>query len=153
MTARLDYATLAPEGFKRMLRLSAYPEGRLEHALLELVKLRASQLNGCAFCLDMHWTDARKAGETELRLALLPAWRDAPCYTPRERAALAWTEALTRMEGGEVPDELYAQAAAQFSEQELVDLTYAVTIINGWNRLNVAFRTPPRPAEAAEAAR
>lgn len=104
--------------------------------------MRASQLNGCAFCLDMHSKDARAAGETEQRLYLLDAWREAPCYSERERAALAWTEALTLIAGNHVPDEVYEAARRQFSEQELVNLSMAIIAINGWNRLAIAFRSP-----------
>ncbi len=115
----------------------------LEASLLELVKSRASQLNGCAWCLDMHSKDARAQGETEQRVYLLPVWRDAPCYTERERAALAWTEAVTAMAGAQgVDDGIYDAARRHFDEKSLVDLTLAVIAINGWNRLNVAFRTP-----------
>lgn len=113
-----------------------------EHALLELVKMRASQINGCAYCLDMHSKDARAAGETEQRLYLLDAWREAPCYSARERAALAWTEALTRIAGNEVSDALYEEARKHFSEKELVDLSFAIIAINGWNRLAIPFRSP-----------
>lgn len=143
MTQRLDYKNASPKGFAAMLALELHARASgLEHGLLELVKTRVSQLNGCAFCLDMHTKDARAAGESEQRLYLLPAWREAPCYTERERAALAWTEALTQLSAThDVPDEVYEQARAQFSEKELVDLTLAIIAINGWNRLNVAFRS------------
>jgi AhpD family alkylhydroperoxidase len=113
----------------------------LEPALLELVNMRASQLNGCAFCLDMHSKDARAAGETDQRLHLLPAWRETSLYTERERAALAWTEAVTLVTDGHVSDDVYAEVSPHFSEEELVWLTLAVVAINGFNRLNVAFRT------------
>ena len=143
MAQRLDYTTASPATFKAMLQLEAQLHGcGLEASLLELVKSRASQINGCAWCLDMHSKDARARGETEQRLYLLPAWRDAPCYTPRERAALAWTEAVTQVSTQEVSDELYTLAREHFDEKGLVDLTLAVIAINGWNRLNVAFRTP-----------
>jgi len=112
----------------------------LEESLLALVEMRASQINGCAFCLDMHSKDARAAGETEQRLYLLDAWREAPVYSERERAALAWTEAVTRIFDGNVPDEVYAATSAHFTEKELIDLTLAVVAINGWNRLSIAFR-------------
>ncbi|PWK92787.1 carboxymuconolactone decarboxylase family protein [Fulvimonas soli] len=116
--------------------------GSLEPALRELVDMRVSQINGCAFCLDMHSKDARAAGETEQRLYLLPAWRETALYSPRERAALAWAEALTRLGGHDaVPDALHEEVRAQFSEEELVQLTLLVTLINGWNRLNIAART------------
>jgi AhpD family alkylhydroperoxidase len=135
-----------------MFGLEKYVRGcGLEASLLELVKMRASQINGCAFCLDMHSKDARAAGETEQRLYLLSAWREAPFYTPRERAALAWTEALTSVADGHVPDEVYAEAREHFGEKELVDLSLAVVAINGWNRLAVGFRAEVgayRPAAA-----
>lgn len=140
---RLDYKKTAPEGFKAMLALSNYAqENGLEHSLLELVKTRASQINGCAFCLDMHSKDARAAGETEQRLYLLSAWREAPFYTERERSALAWTEAVTLVSETHVPEEVYEEARRHFSEKELVDLTFAVIAINSWNRLSVSFRVP-----------
>jgi AhpD family alkylhydroperoxidase len=111
--------------------------------LIELTSMRASQINGCAFCLALHQKNLREAGEREDRLAVLPAWRETDWFTERERAALAWTEAVTTLEHREVPDEVYAQARAQFSEQELADLTLAVVAINGFNRFNVAFHHPP----------
>lgn len=140
MEARMDYAKASPKGFQAMYGLQAHVDGcKLEHSLLELVKMRASQINGCAFCLDMHSKDARAAGETEQRLYLLNAWREAPFYTDRERAALAWTEALTLIAGKEVPDALYQEAREHFSETELVDLSLAIIAINGWNRLSISF--------------
>lgn len=142
MTQRLDYKNASPKGFAAMLALELHARASgLEHGLLELVKTRVSQLNGCAFCLDMHTKDARAAGESEQRLYLLPAWREAPCYTERERAALAWAEAVTLLKDQQVPDEVYEQARRQFDEKALVDLTLAIVAINGWNRLSVAFRT------------
>jgi AhpD family alkylhydroperoxidase len=114
----------------------------LEPNLLDLVRTRASQLNGCAFCLDMHSKDLRARGESEQRIYLLDAWREAPFYTDRERAALAWTEAVTLLPGHEVSDAVYDEALQHFSEEELANLTLAIVAINGWNRLNVAFRTP-----------
>ncbi len=143
MEMRIDYDRAAVGAGKAMLGLEHYVRGSgLEPALLELVKMRASQLNGCAYCLDMHSKDARAAGETEQRLYVLPAWREAPFYTPRERAALAWTEALTLISATDITDELYAGTREHFSEKELVDLTMAVITINGWNRLAIAFRSP-----------
>ncbi len=115
----------------------------LESSLLELVKFCASQINGCAYCLDMHSKDARAAGETEQRLYTLPAWRETPFYSERERAALAWTEALTLIADTHAPDDVYAAARTQFSEAELVDLTTAIVAINGWNRLAIGFRSEP----------
>ncbi|HQR80583.1 MAG TPA: carboxymuconolactone decarboxylase family protein [Actinomycetota bacterium] len=143
MHQRLDYRSASPEALQAMLHLERQiHRSGLDESLLELVRSRASQLNGCAWCLDMHTKDARARGETEQRLYLLPAWRDAPCYTDRERAALAWTEALTLVASRQdVSDEVYAEAREHFDEKELVDLTMAVIAINGWNRLNVAFRT------------
>lgn len=126
-----------------MLELNKYAStSGLEHSLLELVKMRASQINGCAHCLAMHSRDAREAGETEQRLYLLSAWREANCYSDRERAALAWTESVTLVASTHVPDEVFEEARQHFTEKELVDLTYAVVVINGWNRLAIAFRVP-----------
>lgn len=127
-----------------MLALEKYVESSgLESSLLNLIKTRASQLNGCAWCLDMHTKDARAEGEAEQRLYALVAWRDTPFYGARERAALAWTEAVTLVAQTQVPDEVYREARKHFSEKELVDLTLAIIAINGWNRLNVSFRTVP----------
>ena len=141
MTRRVDYSHIAPGAVHAMKALQQYTQrSGLEHSLLELVKLRASQLNGCAYCLDMHSRDARVEGETEQRIYLLSAWRDAPFYTPRERAALAWTEAVTLIPSG-VSDELFASARKHFDEKELVDLTLAIITINGWNRLSISFGT------------
>ncbi|WP_116808753.1 carboxymuconolactone decarboxylase family protein [Steroidobacter cummioxidans] len=130
--------------FKAMLGLdAAFAHSTLEHSLIELVKLRGSQINGCGFCVDMHSKDARLEGETEQRLYLLSVWREAPgLYTDRERAALAWTEAVTKLENQHVPDAVYDQARAQFSDEELARLTLAVVAINGWNRFNIAFNLP-----------
>lgn len=125
-----------------MLGLEAYirKSSGLDSSLLNLVRMRASQINGCAFCLDMHSKDARAEGETEQRLYCLPAWRETPFYTDRERAALAWTEAVTLVAEGHVPDEVFEEARKQFSDDELAHLTLVIVSINGWNRLNVAFR-------------
>ncbi len=143
MKPRIEYPKAAPGVLKTMLGVEEYLHGcGLESSLLELVKMRASQLNGCAFCLDMHSKDARAAGETEQRLYLLDAWREAPFYSEREQAALAWTEALTLVAADHVPDEVYNEARQHFSEQELVNLSLAVIAINGWNRLAIAFRSP-----------
>lgn len=142
MSQRIDFRKAAPEGYQAMLGLETYARNSgLEHALLELVKTRVSQLNGCAYCLDMHTKDARAAGESEQRLHVLAAWREAPFYTERERAALGWAEALTLLASNEVPDALYAEARRHFDEKALVDLTLAIIAINGWNRLAVAFRS------------
>jgi AhpD family alkylhydroperoxidase len=143
MQARLDYKIASPDAFKAMLATEAQVHrSGLEPALLELVKTRASQLNGCAWCLDMHTKDARACGETEQRLYLISAWREAPIYSERERAALAWTEALTQLGPHGVPDEVYAELRRHFDEKAAVDLSLAIIAINGWNRMNVAFRTP-----------
>jgi AhpD family alkylhydroperoxidase len=144
MKARLNPAQVVPEAMKAMSALHGYVRiCGLEHGLLELVKLRASQINGCAWCMDMHTKELRAAGETEQRLYLLSAWRESPFYSERERAALAWAEAVTLLTGGDVPDAVYETARAQFSEEELVKLTMAVVAINGANRINVAFRAVP----------
>ena len=127
-----------------MLHLQEYVEtSGLEHPLLELVKMRASQVNGCAYCLDMHSKDARAAGETEQRLYTLDAWRETPFYSDRERTSLAWTEALTRISENKVSDTLYTEARKHFSEKELTDLSLAIIAINGWNRLAISFRSTP----------
>ncbi len=142
MTARIDLTKVAPGAYRAMLGLEKYiHECGLETSLLNLVKMRASQINGCAFCLDMHSKDARAAGETEQRLYLLNAWREAPFYSERERAALAWTEALTLIADRHVPDEVYDEVRQHFSEEELVNLSLAVVAINGWNRLLISFRS------------
>ncbi len=144
MQARLDPRKAAPEAMKAIADLHGYVRTcSLDHNLLELIKLRASQINGCAWCMDMHSKELRAAGEDEQRLHLLSAWRECPFYSERERAALAWTEALTLLRDANVPDDVFALARSQFSEQELVELTVAIIAINGANRLNVAFRTVP----------
>ena len=144
MSPRIEYHKAEPSALKAMLGLQAYVnESGIEHSLLELVKLRASQLNGCAYCIDMHTKDARARGETEQRLYALDAWRETPFYSERERAALAWAEAVTLLGDGHVPDAVYEQAREQFDEQELVKLTFALVAINGWNRLSIAFRAVP----------
>ena len=141
--ARLDYARIAPEAVKAQRGLEAYVhESGLDPSLIELVKLRASMVNGCAYCVDMHTKDARLAGETEQRLYAVSVWHEAPFFTPRERAALRWTDAVTDLAHRDVTDELFSDVRAQFSERELVDLTMTVIAINGWNRLAVSFRTP-----------
>jgi AhpD family alkylhydroperoxidase len=142
---RLHYRKAAPQVVAAMMALQkAVNESGLEPTLLELVKLRASQLNGCAFCIDMHFRDAKRAGETDERLYLLSAWEETSEYTDRERAALRWTEALTALAGHPVSDETFAEARAQFTEEELVKLTLAIVAINGWNRFSVGFKMPPR---------
>lgn len=144
MKARFTYVKAAPGVFKAMLGLGRYlHECGLEQSLLTLVDLRASQINGCAYCIDMHWKDLRASGETEQRLYSLDAWRESPFYSDRERAALEWTEALTLITDGHVPDEVYENVRQHFNEKELSDLTLAVVTINGWNRLNISARTVP----------
>jgi AhpD family alkylhydroperoxidase len=143
MEPRLNYAKLSTEPIKALYAIGTYLAGcGLEHPLLELVKIRASQINGCAYCLDMHTQDARAAGETEQRIYALSAWRETPFFTDRERAALAWTEAVTLVGGG-VPDAVYEEARRHFSEKELADLTWAAVAINAWNRLAISFRAVP----------
>ena len=143
MKARLTPAKFAPGAYKALSQVQQYVDNcRREQSLIELVKLRASQINGCAWCIDMHTKDARAAGETEQRLYLLSAWREAPFYSARERAALAWTEAVTKVCNGEVSDAVFDAARAEFSEAELVNLNVAVIAINSWNRMNVAFQVP-----------
>ncbi|WP_374573530.1 carboxymuconolactone decarboxylase family protein [Phenylobacterium sp.] len=154
MSPRLTHPQkLAPAAYKAMVALeTAIHDSGLEPGLIELVKLRASQINGCAFCLHMHASDARKGGESEMRIYLLPAWRESSLYTPRERAALAWTEALTLVARTGAPDEDYALLKAEFSEAEQVNLTMLVGAINAWNRLAVGFRLAHPAAPAAVAA-
>jgi AhpD family alkylhydroperoxidase len=136
--SRIDYAKVAPGSLQAMYALERYVRGcGIEHPLLELVKLRASQINGCAYCLDMHTKDARAAGETEQRLFVLSAWHEAPFYTPRERAALAWTEALTLVSEHGVTEELRRATREQFTDVEMVGLSMAIVAINGWNRLAI----------------
>jgi AhpD family alkylhydroperoxidase len=138
----VDYARLAPDALRAQLGVERYVhQSGLEESLTYLVKLRASYINGCAYCVDMHTKDARLAGETEQRLYAIPVWRETPFFTPRERAALAWTEAVTEISSG-VSDDLLELAHEHFTEKELVDLTMAVVAINGWNRLSIALRTP-----------
>jgi AhpD family alkylhydroperoxidase len=149
MQARLDFRKASPAADKAMGALHAYVRNcGLEHSLLELVKLRASQLNGCAHCIDMHAKELRADGESEQRIYLLDAWRESPQYSARERAALAWTEAVTLVTDGHVPDAVYEEARGEFSEEELVNLTMALVAINGANRLNIAFRTVPGSHQA-----
>jgi AhpD family alkylhydroperoxidase len=156
MHSRLD-PKVAPDALKTMLDIEAYlAKCGLEHSLLNLIKMRASQINGCAYCLDMHSKDARAEGETEQRLYVLDAWREAPFYSARERAALAWTDALTLIAETHASDEVYEETRAQFSERELADLTLAIVAINGWNRIAIGFRAEPgsyRPASHARQAK
>ena len=144
MKARLDFRKASPQGEKAMMGLHMFVRNcGLDHSLLELIKLRASQINGCAHCIDMHTKELRADGESEQRLYLLNAWRESPFYSDRERAALAWTEAVTLVANDHVPDEVYEEARKQFTEEELVNLTLALVAINAANRLNIAFRTVP----------
>jgi AhpD family alkylhydroperoxidase len=141
MQPRFNSYEAAPKGYQAMLGLQTYVDWcGLEHSLLELVKTRASQINGCAYCIDMHTKDARALGESEQRLYLLSAWRESPGFTERERAALDWTEAVTMVTEGHVPDDVYERVKQQFGEEEMVNLTLAIVAINGWNRLSIAFR-------------
>ncbi len=150
MEERIAYSQVAPGAVAAMRGLESYVrQSGLEPLLLELIKVRASQLNGCAYCLDMHTKDARAAGETEQRLYALAAWRETPFFTARERAALAWAEDVTLLSRGPVTDEVYREARRHFGEKELVDLTMAVIAINGWNRLTVPFRRVPGTYRAA----
>jgi AhpD family alkylhydroperoxidase len=144
MGTRLSNTTVTGGAMKAMYGLEAYLKtASIEAPLLHLVKLRVSQLNGCAYCIDMHYKDLRSVGENEQRLYMLDAWREAPFYTARERAALEWAEALTFVAENHVPDELFERIRTELSEAEIVDLTLAVTTINAWNRLSIAFRTEP----------
>ncbi len=141
MEQRLDFYTACPEAIKALIALEvAIGKLGLEPSLVELVKLRASQINGCAFCVDLHTSDARKKGESERRLYAVSVWRETPFFTPRERAALAWTEAITRIADSRAPDADYADLEAQFSDSERVSLTMAIGVINTWNRLSIGFR-------------
>jgi AhpD family alkylhydroperoxidase len=144
MEPRFDIAKAAPGVYKAMLGLEHYLHTcGLEESLLHLIKLRTSQINGCAYCLDMHWKDLRAIGESEQRLYSLDAWEETPFYTERERAALEWTESVTRVAGEHVPDEVYERVRRHFNEKELADLTFAIAAINAWNRLSIASRTVP----------
>jgi AhpD family alkylhydroperoxidase len=152
MQQRLDYFQAAPGVSKAMLHLHEYLEHcGLERTLVDLVYLRASQINGCAFCVDMHWKDLRETGESEQRLYLLDTWRESPGYSDRERAALEWTEAVTRITEGHVADDVYQLVRERFTETELANLTLAVATINSWNRLNIAFRRAPGAHRVASA--
>jgi AhpD family alkylhydroperoxidase len=144
MKQRLDFYKASPEAIKAMVALEvAVSKLGIDPALQELVRLRASQVNGCAYCVDLHSGDARKKGETERRLYAVPVWRETPFFTPRERAALGWTEAITRIADTHAPDEAYEALRAEFSEVECVNLTLAIGLINSWNRLAIGFRKMP----------
>ena len=155
MQPRIDYRKSAQQALKPLLELEGYLAGcGLEHKLLHLIKMRASQINGCAYCLDMHSLEARASGETEQRLYTLDAWAETPFFTDRERAALAWTEAVTLVSQTHVPDDVYEETKKHFSEKEIVDLTLAVGMINLWNRLAISTRAVPgryKPARTAPA--
>jgi AhpD family alkylhydroperoxidase len=151
MSQRQDYKSVAPEAYAAMLGVETYVRNSgIEKPLLELVKTRASQINGCAYCLDMHTKDARAAGESEQRLYTLSAWRETPFFTDRERAALEWTEAVTQISGSHVSDALYERVRQYFGDKELVDLTMAVIAINGWNRLAIAFQSVPGTYQSSQ---
>ena len=154
MTPRMNFMQAAPDTVKALMALEAQIQGSgLEQSLIELVKTRASQINGCAYCINMHTSDARKHGETEQRLYLLNAWREAPAYSERERAALAWTEAVTLIADTHAPDDVYQEVRKHFSDAETVNLTMLIATINAWNRLAISFRAvPPVKAKAASAA-
>lgn len=150
MKPRMEYWKVAPVSYKTMMALETYfRESGLEKSLLHMIKLRASQINGCAYCIDMHWKDARAAGESEQRLYGLDAWREAAYYTDRERAALEWTEALTKIADGHAPDAVYDTVRGHFSDKELADLTWAIAAINAWNRVAIAFRSDAGSYRAA----
>lgn len=154
MEPRIDARRYAPEAGKAMLALEKYlGESGLDHKLIHLLKMRASQINGCAYCIDMHSKDARALGETEQRLYELDAWRETPFYSDRERAALGWIEAITLVSQTHVPDEAYEEVRKHFSEKEIVDLTYLASTINAWNRIAIALRAVPglyKPASAGQ---
>ncbi|KIC12632.1 alkylhydroperoxidase [Leisingera sp. ANG-M1] len=153
MTPRLDYFSIASDLFQPMLEQEKlFKESTLEHSLVELVKLRASQINGCAYCIHMHSHDLRAHGESEDRMHLLNAWRESPLYSDRERAALAWCEALTRVETTGAPDADYAAVQQHFEPREQVALTLLISAINAWNRIAIGFRTPHPAAREASAA-
>jgi AhpD family alkylhydroperoxidase len=145
MDQRIDLTKVSPDGYKAMLGVHSYVQNSgLPLGLLELIKIRVSQINGCAFCIAMHVPLARKHGVSEDQMHLLAAWREAPIYSPKERAALAWAEALTYLRGGDVSDEVYAEIRHHFLEKEVADLSFAVAEINAWNRLMICTRTPPQ---------
>jgi AhpD family alkylhydroperoxidase len=152
MQQRIDVTKVNPAAYKAVAALQTYvDQSGLDAKLRELIKIRASQINGCAYCLAMHTRDARKHGESDERMHLLDAWREAPIFSPRERAALAWTEAVTLVSQTHVPDDIYAEVRKQFSEKEIVDLTLAVAAINTWNRIAISLRATPQ-TESAEIA-
>jgi AhpD family alkylhydroperoxidase len=154
MEPRLDYTKASPGAYKAMAQLEAFVrQSGLDAKLLELVKIRASQMNGCAYCIDMHTKDARIKGETEQRIYALDAWRETPFFTEKERAALAWTEALTNIQQGHAPEAVYQEMSRHFSEDERINLTLAITTINTWNRIAIGFRLVPGSYQPTAAVR
>ena len=154
MEPRIDFMKVGQGAINALLGVEKYVHSSgLEPTLLDLIKLRASQINGCAYCIDMHWKDLRAAGESEQRLYGLDAWEESPYYSERERAALAWTEAVTNVDEGHVPDSVFEYVRKSFTDKELVDLTVAITAINSWNRLNIAARTVPGTYQPAKSHR
>ena len=157
MEQRINAMEIGQGALKAMLGISAYlAKSPLEKKLQHLIEYRVSQINGCAYCLDMHSKDLRHEGETEQRIYMLPAWRETPLYTDRERAALAWAESITLLGEDRVSDEVFEQAREEFTDEELIDLTLVITTVNSWNRLNIAFRTTPgtyQPGQWATAAK
>jgi len=152
MQTRSNFYKVSPEGYQAMSGLEKYVSNSgIEHGLLHLIKLRVSQINGCAYCIDMHWKDARALGETEQRLYGLDAWKESPYYDDRERAALEWAEVVTKVGETHVPDSAYVTAREHFDEKELVDLTWAIAAINAWNRMAIAFRSPAGVYQPAKA--
>jgi len=150
MSQRLNYAQQSPELFKKLSDLSmAQKDSVIEQKIHDLVQIRASQINGCAFCLDMHVKEAKIHGESELRLYHIAIWRESNLFIPRERAALAWTEAVTKLPEGGIPDELYERVRGQLSEKEISDLTFSIMVINAWNRASIAFKAVPGSADKA----
>lgn len=148
MTQRLNYAAQSPEFFKKMSELSlSLKDSVIEQSIRDLVNIRASQINGCGFCLDMHVKEAKIHGESELRLYHVAIWRESNLFAPREREALAWTEAVTELPKGGIPDELYERVRGQLSEKEISDLTFSIMTINAWNRASIAFKTVPGSAD------
>ena len=151
MEPRIDYLKSARGAYHAMLGIEHYlQQSGLEESLQNLIKLRVSQINGCAYCIDMHWKDLRAAGESEQRLYGLDAWEESPYYTDRERAGLAWAESVTNIQVGHVPDEVFERVKEHFNDKELADLTLAVTAINSWNRLSIAARTVPGTYQPAK---
>lgn len=151
MEPRIDYKNASPEAYRAMAQLEAVVRhSGLDPQLLELIKIRASQMNGCAFCIDMHTKDARSKGETEQRIYALDAWRETPFFTEKERSVLAWTEALTNIQQGHAPDAVYHELRAHFNENEQVNLTLAITTINAWNRIAIGFRLVPGEYQPAK---